>query len=208
MRYVTILTIMLLVMSGRAMADSLFSQPEDSRPGRSGVTGRPPVSVEIGDIVKVKVREKTDANIDLGLQIQDQSQVDAGNAVTDKLLKKAIGPLFDVIGVGDIAYNSGTNYNGDGKTDRKVRVDSMLSVRVVDMEENGLLTIAGVKYVTVNNEKQYMLIRGTVDPRDLNSDLVVESDLVADLEIEYIGEGALSKRSKPGIVTRFFDMIF
>lgn len=208
MRYMAITILLVLALTGHATADSLFSQPEDQRPGRSGATGRPPVSVDVGDIIKVKVREKTDANIDLGLEIADESSSSGANAVTDKLLKKAIGPLFDVIGVGDIAYDSSTDYKGDGKTDRKVRVDSMLSVRVVDKEDNGLLTIAGVKYVTVNNEKQYMLIRGTVDPRDLNTELVVESDLVADLEIEYIGEGQLSKKSKPGIVTRFFDMIF
>lgn len=196
------------MLTASAHADSLFSQPQDSRPGRSGVFGRPPVSVDVGDIIKVKVREKTNANIDLGLEMEHESSTSAGSSFTDKLLKKAMGPLFDVIGVGELAFDSGSEYSGDGKTDRTVRVDSMLSVRVVDKEENGLLTIAGVKYVTVNSEQQYMLIRGTVDPRDLDTELVVESDLVADLEIEYIGEGQLSKKGKPGIVTRFFDMIF
>ena len=202
----TIIAIFLLASVARA--DSLFSQPEDGRPGRSGALGRPLISVDIGDIIKVKVREKTDANIDLGVQVSDDTKVSASSSFTDKLLKKAMGPLFDIIGVGDLAFDNQNDYNGDGQTDRKVKVDGVLSVRVVDKDDNGLLTIAGVKYVTVNSEKQYMLIRGTVDPRDLDMDRMVESDLVADLEIEYIGEGQLSKKGKPGIVTRFFDMIF
>ena len=136
MRYMAITILLVLALTGHALADSLFSQPEDQRPGRSGATGRPPVSVDVGDIIKVKVREKTDANIDLGLEIADESSSSGANAVTDKLLKKAIGPLFDVIGVGDIAYDSSTDYKGDGKTDRKVRVPVDVGVSYASTPED------------------------------------------------------------------------
>jgi flagellar L-ring protein precursor FlgH len=208
MKHIASTIMLILLLSARASADSLFSQPEDGRPGRSGALGRPLISVDVGDIVKVKVREKTDANIDLGVELADDSKVSAKSSFTDKLLKKAMGPLFDIIGVGDLAFDNQNDFNGEGKTDRKVKVDGVLSVRVMDKDDNGLLTIAGVKHVTVNSEQQYMLIRGTVDPRDLDMDRMVESDLVADLEIEYVGEGQLSRQGKPGIVTRFFDLLF
>ncbi len=45
-------------------------------------------------------------------------------------------------------------------------------------------------------------------PEDISSDNTVISTRIADAKIKYIGDGLLSDREKPGILTRFFNWLF
>jgi flagellar basal body L-ring protein FlgH len=53
-----------------------------------------------------------------------------------------------------------------------------------------------------------MVVRGVINPLDLDSKLTIDSDLVADVEIEYLGDGQLSKKTKPNFLSRLVDTVF
>jgi len=197
----------LTVSAWPALADSLFA-PEAVEAGDTGLYSKHPVVLEVGDIVKVRVREKTTADVELGLETKDESKQSVKAQSNGNLLRKLLGPVLDAIGVGDISYQNSGEFKDDGKTDRSVRLDAIVTALVVEKMENGYLIIEGRKQVKVNKEHQTMVVRGVIDPADLDADLIIDSDYVADVEIEYVGEGQLSKKTKPGFLSRVIDFIF
>jgi flagellar L-ring protein precursor FlgH len=174
-----------------------------------GLYGVHPPVIEIGDIVKVQIKEKTSADVELSVDTKDSFSTT--NKITrgaEKLLGRVLEPVFDLLGTGDFSHDAETQFKDDGKTDRSSRLDALVTALVVDKLESGNLVIEGRKQINVNGEKQTMIVRGVIDPRDLNKDHVIESDYIADVEIEYVGEGKLTKRTKPGFLSRIIDFIF
>ena len=107
-----------------------------------------------------------------------------------------------------LGFESTRDFKDDGKTDRSVRLDAVVTAMVVDKLENGYVVIEGRKEVNVNDENQVMIVRGVADPRDIDKDRMIDSDHIADVEIDYIGEGQLSKQKKPGFLSRIFNQLF
>lgn len=198
----------LVLITGTALADSLYeSDVEDIH--AAGLYGKHPPVLEVGDIVKVKIREKTSADVELSVDTKDSfSSTNKITRSAEKLLGRVLQPVFDLLGTGDFTHDSETQFKDDGSTDRSSRLDALVTALVVDKLASGNLIIEGRKQINVNDERQTMIVRGVIDPRDLDSDHVIESDYIADVEIEYVGEGKLSKRTKPGFLSRIVDFIF
>jgi flagellar L-ring protein precursor FlgH len=194
--------------AGAARADSLYST-DDEDPYAVGLYGRHDPVLEVGDIVKVKVVERSVADVELSVDTKDKysktSRIERG---AEKLLGRVLGPFFDLLGTGEYSHDTDTQFKDDGSTDREVRVDALVTALVVDKLPTGNLVIEGRKQVLVNAETQTLVVRGVIDPKDLDSDRVIESEQIADVEIEYVGEGQLSKRTKPGFLSRVIDFIF
>jgi flagellar L-ring protein precursor FlgH len=194
--------------AGAARADSLYSSDSED-PYDVGLYGRHAPVLEVGDIVKVKVVERTVADVELSVDTKDQySKTSSIERGAEKLLGRVLGPFFDLLGSGEYSHETDTQFKDDGETDREVRVDALVTALVVDKLPTGNLVIEGRKQVLVNAETQTLVVRGVVDPQDLDSDRVIESEQIADVEIEYVGEGQLSKRTKPGFLSRVIDFIF
>ncbi len=204
---ITILLTM-LALSGLANADSLFNSDEANDPKTQGLYAVRPLVLEVGDIVKVRIREKTSADVEMGLQTKDESEYTMKNTRNGNLLGRALDPFLDFVGVGDLTFGSEREFKDDGKTDRSVRLDAVVTAIVIEVLDNGYVVIEGRKQVKINDESQMMVVSGLVDPLDIDKDRMVESDDVADVEINYIGEGQLSKQKKPGFLSRVFNQIF
>jgi flagellar L-ring protein precursor FlgH len=207
-RWLTVLCLLCTVYAGPARADSLFA-PEEGDAHNAGLYGEHPPVLEVGDVIKVRVREKTVADVELAVDTKDSFQ--STNKIArsaDKLLGRVLQPFFQLLGTGDYSFTSDTQFKDDGSTDRTVRMDALVTALVVDKLDSGNLIIEGRKQVNVNAESQTLVVRGVIDPRDLDADHVIDSDYVADVEIEYLGEGRLSKRTKPGFLSRIIDLIF
>lgn len=201
----------LWLAAGTVFADSLYdgAQAAEDDPQGAGLYGDHPVVLEEGDIVKVRVQERTVADVELGVNTKDESSVSSKYGTSDGgLLGRLINPFMELIGEGGIDFEDEHEFKGDGSTDRNVRLDATVTALVVDVMDNGNVIIEGRKKVKVNAEEQTLVVRGVVDPKYVDSEMTVESDMIADVEVEYIGEGQLSKRSKPGFLSRVIDLIF
>lgn len=106
----------------------------------------------------------------------------------------------------NIAINS--DFEGGGTLTRTGEFVASVSVSIVDITENGELVVRGNQSLEFNNEKQNIELEGKVRPEDISSDNTVISTRIADAKIKYIGDGLLSDREKPGILTRFFNWLF
>lgn len=194
------------LLSGTALADSLFN-PEDVDRRHTGLYGRIAPELEKGDIIKVRIREQTTADLNTAARTTDESTEEAGFNRTG-LLGRVLNPLFGLLGEGTAQYTNEGEFQGDGRTSRNSRLSGTVTALVADRLDNGNLIIEGRKRVRVNGEDQTMVVRGLIDPHDVDSTMTIDSDLVADVEIEYLGEGQLSKKTKPNWLSRVVDLIF
>jgi flagellar L-ring protein precursor FlgH len=101
------------------------------------------------------------------------------------------------VGVGD-------SYGGRGQIQRTGRLLAQISARVTDIAPNGDLIVAGSQAIDVNGEKTQIHLEGRVRPVDIAAGNTVQSNRLADAKIDYVGEGFITDRSKPGLIPRFF----
>lgn len=101
-----------------------------------------------------------------------------------------------------------TKYDGSGSTTRKENLTATITARVVDVLANGNLLIEGRRNVMVNHEDQIIVLEGTVRPRDITPDNVVNSALIADARITYSGKGVISDRQRPGWLMEVLDKVW
>ncbi len=189
----------------RATADSLFP---DDQSEINDLFKPKPRQYEIGDIILVKIDESALGSTAAKTDNSSEHKTDVSFQNTG-ILDAILSPLWRLIGLGGtLSENSKTEFKGDGDTDRTGRVNALVSVLVADKLDNGYLVIEGRKEVKINHETQILVVTGIVRPKDIDEDNTVLSYKIADTRVEYIGEGAISKRMKPGFISRIFDVIF
>lgn len=138
----------------------------------------------------------------------------AGNSArTENGRESSVGAGFGVsTGTSNTSANAdlgtSTDFKGDGSTTRNESIRSKLSARVVDLEENGNLIIEGKRTTKVNGETQYVTIRGVVRPVDVRPDNSVYSYSILDLTLLIDGDGSVSEYQEPGLITKFFRILF
>ena len=104
--------------------------------------------------------------------------------------------------------SASSKFNGNGSTTRKENLNATITARVVDVLANGNMLIEGRRNVLVNNEDQIIVLTGTVRPRDITPDNLVNSTHIADARIAYSGEGIISDRQKPGWLMGIMDKVW
>ena len=62
--------------------------------------------------------------------------------------------------------------------------------------------------LSLNVEDQVILVEGTVRPRDISADNVINSSYIADARITYGGKGIISDRQSPGWLMNIIDKIW
>ena len=108
----------------------------------------------------------------------------------------------------DLFSSSGENtFSGSGSTAQSNSLTGSVSVHVVRVYDNGNLEIMGQKKLTLNNGDEYIRVSGIVRPRDISADNVVQSDRIANADINYVGAGDVARSGKKGWYTRMLETI-
>jgi flagellar L-ring protein precursor FlgH len=100
------------------------------------------------------------------------------------------------------------DFSGKGTTNRTGTIVGTITARVVEVMPNGTLSVESRKDITINNEKQSMVLRGSVRPEDISVANTILSTKVADAEIFLVGDGVLQDKQKPGWLVRIIDNIW
>ncbi|TAK84884.1 MAG: flagellar basal body L-ring protein FlgH [Aquabacterium sp.] len=103
--------------------------------------------------------------------------------------------------------SAGSTTDGGGQTQRSGRVTAQITVSVLSVQPNGELVVGGQQTVELNGEQQVITVAGRVRPRDINEANAVLSGRLADSRITYTGQGHLSEKSKPGVLSWVFDYL-
>jgi flagellar L-ring protein precursor FlgH len=164
-------------------------------------------AMRVGDILTVKIVEKHQGSKSADTKAEREGSVK--NSVT--------GSTFGIPGfVGNSALaqalgftgSSKNKFDGKGATSRSDTLTGTMSAHVTAVLPNGDLRIKGQREVTVNSEKQTMILAGVVRRVDVDTKNTVLSSAIADARIEYTGLGVVDDVQRPGWFMRMLDWLY
>ncbi len=158
----------------------------------------------VGDIVIVKIVEQ-----------HKGSKSASTKADRDSTFDGEVGGSFFSLNNLASAMAGGTKLNmdfknkfeGSGSTSREDTLTGTIAARVVEVMPNGDLRIQGRREVTVNSERQTMIISGIVRRIDLDTQNTVLSTAIAEAKIAYTGLGVVDDVQRPGWLVRIFGWL-
>lgn len=167
----------------------------------------------VGDIVVVKLVESTKAQNTAKTTAEKDNLNDYGVNALFGRSKSGFIPLVGLgpqaaVGAKALDTFSKSEQDGTGSTSRTNYVSSSMAARVTRVLPGGLLQIEGARQIRVNEETEYMVVRGMIRAKDVEADNSIYSTQIADASIEYYGRGALADKQKSGWFTRLMDNIW
>jgi len=182
---------------------SLWTEPQ----GRQlmGLAGN---ARQVGDLITVRIREHANTALDASTSTARDSST---QAQLSALLGAEQGILDSHPRMGGkigIEGSTATQFDGDGQTTRGAMLEAILTCEIIEVLPSGNLRIWGWKQVRVNREIQYVVLEGTVRPRDILMDNSVYSEYLAQARVEITGSGVISDKQGPGLGTRIVDRIW
>ncbi|HUJ19193.1 MAG TPA: flagellar basal body L-ring protein FlgH [Nitrospirota bacterium] len=100
------------------------------------------------------------------------------------------------------------DFAGNGSTNRAGNLVGTITAKVVEVMPNGTLSLESRKEITINNEKQILILKGIVRPDDIAIDNTVLSSKVADAEVFFVGDGVVQEKQNPGWFTRIMSSVW
>lgn len=161
----------------------------------------------VNDIITIVVSESTTATNQADATHTRDSKMGLG--ITSLFGIETHVPASTGIDMSNLAAaESKSAFAGTGTTTRKGIITTTMSARVKEVFPNGNLLIEGVRELTVNSEKQLLLVTGVVRPRDITTNNRVASEAIADLQIKYTGKGDVNNHLRPGMLYRILQAIW
>ena len=183
--------------------------------GNSAMLYVDPKAYRVGDTVTVDIVENTSSSMDANTSSSRGSSIDGEvshllgymRALEQKnpnLGKDNAGAVSNKLFKADLS----NKFEGKGSSDRSGRITASIGARVVETFANGNLRVFGRREMKVNNEVQYITVTGIVRPTDIEADNRIKSTYLADARIEYIGQGIIADKQRPGWGTRLIDTVW
>jgi len=101
-----------------------------------------------------------------------------------------------------------SDFEGEGETNREGELIATITAKVVEVMPNGNLVLEARKELTINEERQILVLRGMVRPDDIAMNNMVMSNKIADAEVFYVGDGVIQDKQKPGWLVRGLDRVW
>lgn len=152
----------------------------------------------VGDPLTIVLVETTSTSKSAGSKTQR-----AGSA---SITPPASGPL-SFLKPDALNASSQSSFNGQGNATQTSTLAGEVSVTIVEVRSNGTALVRGEKRLLLSQGQEWIQFSGIVRLADITADNTVASSRVADARIEYAGNGAVSRASREGWLSKFFNMI-
>lgn len=143
------------------------------------------------------------------LIVQDTTATNTANVGTDRSFKAssgidALGGHISNSGVQNLfSPRSSQTLQGKAQASSKSTLRTTLTGTVVAMLSSGALVVQAERSLTMNNERQTVILRGIVRSADIGPDNSVLSNELGNLELELKGKGVISDGTRPpNFITR------
>ena len=147
-------------------------------------------ATHVGDLITIVVSQNITANNAGSVSSQRNLSASSGiSALPGQLRTTGVASLFSPTSAYSLA--------GKGQAATTSSLTTNLAGRVVAELPNGALVIEAERHLTMNNEKQVLLLRGMVRPGDIAPNNSVASDAIANLALELKGKGVISEGNRP-----------
>jgi len=156
-------------------------------------------AMQVGDIITVRLTERTQASKDAGTQIQKNNdmQFNPGVILGNDLAGGSHSLETDV--------TQDRNFQGKGESSQSNSLNGSIAVSVTEVLPNGLLRVRGEKWLQLNRGSEYIRLTGLVRQQDISPDNSVPSTKLADARIGYSGTGELAASNNMGWLSKFFN---
>ena len=164
----------------------------------------------LGDLVTVVVVESSEASREATTDVSRDASVNAGvSAFLGSPMDFGLPHLYGKTGFDpSVKAATSNSFKGAGTTKRKDLLRTRVAARVVNILEDGNLVLEGRRQVKVNEETQYLFVRGIARPIDIGPENTIASTALADGQILYGGSGLLASQQKPGWLYRALDAVW
>ncbi|OFC70171.1 flagellar basal body L-ring protein FlgH [Alteromonas confluentis] len=154
----------------------------------------------VGDMILISLDEQTSS----------QKSVDYNE---DKNTRFQIQPLTVNAGPIHISdddlnmdHQQSGEFNSSANTSQSNSLEGQITVYVVEMLPNDNLVVAGEKWITMNQGKEFIRFSGEVRIRDIDVNNTVSSAKVGNALIEYSGKGELQDNQKRSLLGKLFSI--
>lgn len=163
---------------------------------------------DVGDLLTVVVDMNDQANVQTSL---------SRNRTTNEQF--TLGALFGLpewangVLPGGASLSPGVDYDrtaaltGNGAVNRAEQVTFRLSARVVGVEPNGNLIIAGYQQTQVSNEVRFLTVSGVIRAQDITRTNTVSYEKIADANLSYLSQGETMAGMKRGLVPKVLETV-
>jgi flagellar L-ring protein FlgH len=158
----------------------------------------------VGDIITITLNERTQASKSAGSEIKKDSSANIGLTSLLGGAVSAANPFSDPQLSLGAEYSATRDTSGDSKAAQGNSLSGSITVTVAEVLPNGILSVRGEKWMTLNTGNELVRIAGLVRADDIATDNTVPSTRIADARITYSGTGAFADASQPGWLDRFF----
>lgn len=107
-----------------------------------------------------------------------------------------------------VAGTTTNDFKGTGLTTRQGKLTGTITAMVVEVMPNGNLAIESRKEITINNEKQILVLHGIIRPYDIAADNTISSSKVANAEVYFVGDGIVQDKQNPGWLAKITDRVW
>lgn len=138
-----------------------------------------------GDLITVLIAENQDVSNEEEANLRKQTTLEYALESFD--LKPS---AFDVLP--DVEAESQDDFRGTANYEKKGTFEARLTAIVMDVLPNGNMVISGRREIRVDRELKVIEFSGIVRRYDVRPDNTVQSELVAEAHVSYVGEGPLT----------------
>jgi flagellar L-ring protein FlgH len=161
----------------------------------------------VNDIVTIIVSETTTGTSKAATNTARTTNATAGIA-TLLGLEKSIAEKNAKLATLEVGGSNSNSLKGEGDTSRGSTLSARISARVVRVLDNGNLVIEGRRQLAMNAEDQFIMISGIIRTEDITSENLIASQYISDARIQYVGEGVINDKMRPGWLTRVVDWVW
>ena len=145
---------------------------------------------QVGDLITITVNQNITATNAGSVSSQRNMSASSGiSALAGQLKTTGVSSLFSPTSTYTLA--------GKGQAATSSSLTTSLAGRVVALLPGGALVIEAERKLTMNNERQTVLLRGMVRAGDIGPGDTVASNAIANLELELKGKGVISEGNRP-----------
>lgn len=158
-------------------------------------------AARVGDLVTVLIRETLD------LKNEEKSDSQKSSSLNYKLLDFTLKPdAFEALP--SVSSTKADTFSGAANVEKKGTFNARLTAMVVDSLPNGNLVIQGRRELRVDGDVKLIEFSGVVRRYDVLRDNTVESELVADARVSYIGHGPGRRATERRGISKWIHMAF
>jgi flagellar L-ring protein precursor FlgH len=191
-----------LILCAGAHGDSLFSRQVAEH---GTLISEDRMRFKPGDMITVMVRENVNATADSQLDTEKKSKIDIKSPEGDNASLTGGWVDLNPAKLPNVGIDVKNKHESDGSTMRKNQVVFTVACTVKRVLPNGNVELQGEKRITVNRDDSLIKLTGVARTNDVTAQNTIDSNLLADAQVELKGQGPMWNNQRRGLLTRFLD---